>query len=174
MRAYPLLLVACAASCAAAAARRLDTECAYLLLSESTAWKDDNDQSNFAIRFKAPQWPQYQQVVITFSRPVSVNEIYNAAMVSGATGGTELIVQLADESLCVEEFEEEAGLVDGGGAGESGQDAADESDARFPTPRTGSRQSRTCGADAAAAALDVNSVSNDFRLFPGLLIFNAF
>ena len=61
-----------------AAARRLDTECAYLLLSESTAWKDDNDQSNFAFRFKAPQWPQYQQVVITFSRPVSVNEIPGA------------------------------------------------------------------------------------------------
>ena len=97
MRAYPLLLVACAGSCAAAAARRLDTECAYLLLSESTAWKDDNDQSNFAFRFKAPQWPQYQQVVITFSRPVSVNEIYNAAMVSGATGSTELVVQLGPQ-----------------------------------------------------------------------------
>ena len=97
MRAYPLLLLACAGSCAAAAARRLDTECAYLLLSESTAWKDDNDQSNFAFRFKAPQWPQYQQVVITFSRPVSVNEIYNAAMVSGATGSTELVVQLGPQ-----------------------------------------------------------------------------
>ena len=97
MRAYPLLLLACAGSCVAAAARRLDTECAYLLLSESTAWKDDNDQSNFAFRFKAPQWPQYQQVVITFSRPVSVNEIYNAAMVSGATGSTELVVQLGPQ-----------------------------------------------------------------------------
>ena len=64
-------------------------------LSESTAWKDDNDQSNCA-SFKA-RLAQYQQVVITFSRPVSVNEIYNAAMVSGATGSTELVVQLGPQ-----------------------------------------------------------------------------
>ena len=69
----------------------------------------------------------------------------------GGAGGAEA-TRLSRGGAEEEEFEEEAGLVDGGGAGESEPDAADQSDARFPTPRTGSRQSRTCGADAAAAA----------------------
>ena len=64
-----------------------------------------------------------------------------------------------------EEEEEEEGLVDGGGAGESCTDAADESDARFATPRTGSRHSRTCGAagavTAAAAAIDITTADKE-------------